>query len=174
MPTSSASRPQTPYEPAIESELAQNRFLEYFSLYSEDNPPAKPSVKTGTVSCNPGIVISNRASRRVRNSVTLGRCPSIPFSSPAGLALAKKSKMMTESTQQERLDRIERHLHAPVLGKSVRPKWLDRAVEYNRWVVTYKPNRERPLTEDQQQPQQEQQQHGYEYKFNTRRGKPGT
>ncbi|CAK9819965.1 DNA-binding protein Ewg [Anthophora plagiata] len=56
---------------------------------------------------------------------------------------AKKSKAMTEETQQERLERIERHLIAPVLNSSSRPKWLEAEVDHDRWIVTYKPNREK-------------------------------
>lgn len=56
--------------------------------------------------------------------------------------LTKKSKAMTEETQQERLDRIERHVIAPILSHSCRPKWLDTEVDNDRWIVTYKPNRD--------------------------------
>lgn len=52
---------------------------------------------------------------------------------------------MTEETQQERLERIERHVIAPVLSDSCRPKWLDTEVDNDRWIVTYKPNRDKPI-----------------------------
>ena len=91
------------------------------------------------------------------------RCPTIPFSSPAGIAMAKKSKMMTEGTQQERLERIERHLAAPPLNSSFRPKWLDRVTEGDRWMVTFKTNRDRLGKEI----------YFHEYKFNNFKNKPG-
>ncbi|XP_043268189.1 uncharacterized protein ova [Venturia canescens] len=160
------SRSQTPNEISPATELPQNQFLEYFRLFSSESQVCKRSEAPRPFLDDPVILTENRTSRRVRGSINLTRCPAIPFSSPAGLAMAKKSKMMTEGTQQERLERIERYMHAPALSRSVRPKWLDRLVEYNRWVVTYKSlNRDRPLTDDTQQ------QFTHEYKFNARRHK---
>lgn len=78
--------------------------------------------------------------------------------------MAKKSKMMSEGIQQERLERIERHLTAPpLLSSSSRPKWLDRVTDGDRWNVTYKTNREK-LGRDV---------YSHEYKFNNFRNKPG-
>lgn len=85
----------------------------------------------------------SRTSSRIRGSINLTRCPAIPFSSPLGLSLGKKSKMMTEVIQQERLDRIERHLHAPALSTSLKPKWITKIYEFDRWSITYKPNRDK-------------------------------
>ena len=164
--TTTTSRPQTPNETVVQPVLAQNQFLEYFNLYTE--APAKPPESANSATFCPVLLPSNRTSRRVRGSVNLTRCPTIPFSSPAGIAMAKKTKMMNEVTQQERLERIERHLHAPALGKSQRPKWLDRFVEYSRWVVTYKPNRDKQATEDTLE------QYTHTYQINGRKGKPGT
>lgn len=116
--------------------------MDYFRLCS-----LKAESKT-VETTNNGATINNnigdeRTSRRVRGSVNFTRCPSIPFSSPAGVLLAKKSKTMTEETQLERLERIERHLIAPVLSTSCRPKWLEAEFGHDRWIVTYKPNREK-------------------------------
>ncbi|XP_015117015.1 uncharacterized protein LOC107041125 [Diachasma alloeum] len=140
-------RPATPYEPIIEPELNQNQFLDYFKLSTPTAPPrsvsSDSSLPSPTIHCEPV-----RSTRRLRTAVNLTRCPTIPLSSPAGLIMLKKSKTMTESIQQERLDRVERHLHAPPLNKFSRPKWLDRHVEYNRWMVSYKPSREKSAQDD--------------------------
>lgn len=129
----------------VETELQQNQFLEYFQLSS--NKTEAKSIETNNASV-PDNSIVRRTSRRIRSSVSFTRCATIPFSSPAGMILGKKSKAMTEDTQQERLDRIERHVIAPVLtAESSRPKWLDMDVDYDRWLVTYKQNRDKPTDE---------------------------
>uniref|UniRef100_A0A0C9R0L8 p3A2_0 protein n=1 Tax=Fopius arisanus TaxID=64838 RepID=A0A0C9R0L8_9HYME len=140
-----SSRPVTPYEPIIEPELDQNKFLDYFKLSGSTAPKSTTSrdFPAPTIHCEP-----LRATRRLRTAVNLTRCPTIPLSSPAGLIMLKKSKTMTESIQQERLDRIERHLNAPPLNKFSRPKWLDRHVEYNRWMISYKPSKEKSAQTD--------------------------
>ena len=84
-----------------------------------------------------------RSSSRIRTAVNLTRCPTIPFSSPAGLMLAKKSKMMTEESQQERLDRIERHVSAPILTEKNKHKWCTKLNAYERWTVNYRSNRDK-------------------------------
>lgn len=137
----SGSRSSTPDMSVIEPELQQNQFLNYFQLNPNDSEAEPVDAKSANDSDN---VIIRRTSRRVRGSVNFARCTVIPFSSPAGLVLAKKSKAMTEETQQERLDRIERHVIAPALNVSCRPKWLDTEMDNDRWVVTYKPNRDKP------------------------------
>ncbi|XP_014470678.1 PREDICTED: uncharacterized protein LOC106742336 [Dinoponera quadriceps] len=137
----SGSRSSTPDLSVVEPERQQHQFLEYFNLRSIETE-AKPPDVINTAETDNGIV--KRTSRRVRGSLNFARCASIPFSSPAGLVLAKKSKIMTQETQQERLDRIERHVIAPVLNSTCRPKWLDAEPDYDRWVVTYKPSRDKP------------------------------
>ncbi|CAL7937282.1 unnamed protein product [Xylocopa violacea] len=164
------SRPPTPDLPAVEPELRQDQFLEYFQLCSVkvESKPVETN-NSATVNNNHNNNNNNnnngnnnnsnrsnnnndncssngikRTSRRVRGSTNFARCSTIPFSSPAGILLAKKSKAMTEETQQERLERIERHLIAPVLNSSSRPKWLEAEVDHDRWIVTHKPNREKP------------------------------
>ncbi|OAD62488.1 DNA-binding protein Ewg [Eufriesea mexicana] len=137
------SRPTTPDLPIVEPELRQDQFLEYFQLCS-----IKSESETKTIEVNNGATVNNNniirsTSRRVRGSINFTRCSTIPFSSPAGILLAKKSKAMTQETQQERLERIERHLIAPVLNSSSKPKWLETDVNHDRWIVTYKPNREK-------------------------------
>ncbi|XP_033342206.2 ovaries absent isoform X1 [Megalopta genalis] len=122
-------------------EIKQDHFLEYFRL-------RPPIANTATVTeVHEDMTVNNsvaeRSSRRVRGSINFARCPSIPFSSPAGMLLAKKSKAMTQGTQQERLERIERHLVAPVLNGSCKPKWLEAEFSNDRWIVTYKPNKEK-------------------------------
>ncbi|XP_076394513.1 ovaries absent isoform X2 [Megachile rotundata] len=129
----------TPDAPTPKPELRQDQFLEYFRLCSIDT-------KTKTIERNDSVTVDDsivrRTSRRVRGSISFTRCPTIPFSSPAGMLLAKRSKTMTEETQKERLERIERHLIAPVLNNSSRPKWLEAEIDRDRWIVTHKPNRE--------------------------------
>ncbi|XP_050583039.1 uncharacterized protein LOC126918743 isoform X1 [Bombus affinis] len=144
----SNSRSTTPDLSIVEPELRQNQFLEYFHLCSvKSESEAKAESKSveidndATVNNNNNII--SRTSRRVRGFVNFTRCPTIPFSSPAGILLAKKSKAMTEETQQERLERIERHLIAPVLNSSSKPKWLEADVDNDKWSVTYKPNRDK-------------------------------
>ncbi|XP_076620302.1 ovaries absent isoform X1 [Colletes latitarsis] len=135
------SRSITPDVLVPEPELSQYQFLDYFRLCS-----SKAELKLAE--SNKAFTINNntneeRTSRRVRGSINFTRCPTIPFSSPAGVLLAKKSKVMTEETQLERLERIERHLMAPVLQSSCKPKWLEAEFGHDRWIVTYKPNREK-------------------------------
>ncbi|XP_025153488.1 uncharacterized protein LOC105186340 [Harpegnathos saltator] len=137
----SGSRSSTPDLSPIETEQQQHQFLEYFNLKPNETEPKQPGVNNTSETDNN---IVRRTSRRVRGSLNFARCATIPFSSPAGLVLAKKSKTMTQETQQERLDRIERHVIAPILSSSCRPKWLDAEPDYDRWVVTYKPNRDKP------------------------------
>lgn len=110
------------------------------------NKTEAKSIEANSASA-PDNSIVRRTSRRIRNSVNFTRCATIPFSSPAGIILGKKSKAMTEDTQLERLDRIERHVIAPVLTESSRPKWLDMEVDYDRWLVTHKQNRDKPTDE---------------------------
>lgn len=138
----SGSRSSTPDLSAVEPELQQHQFLEYFQL-SSNKTEARSTTGVNNASDPDDSAVSRRTSRRVRGSINFAKCASIPFSSPAGLVLAKKSKAMTEETQQERLDRIERHVIAPVLNNSCRPKWLDAEREYDRWMVTYKQSRDK-------------------------------
>ncbi|XP_032675819.1 uncharacterized protein LOC116846284 isoform X2 [Odontomachus brunneus] len=138
----SGSRSSTPDLSTIEPEQQQHQFLDYFNLRSNETE-AKPSGVNNTSETENNVV--RRTSRRVRGALNFARCATIPFSSPAGLVLAKKSKTMTQETQQERLERIERHVIAPVLRNSFRPKWLDAEPDYDRWVVTHKPNRDKPM-----------------------------
>jgi len=145
----------------VQPELQEDQFLEYFKL-SSNKTEVKPVDAKTNVSDNS---IVKKTSQRVRGSVSFARCATIPFSSPAGLVLAKKSKAMTEDIQQERLDRIERHVIAPALNDSNRPKWLDAETDCVRWLVTYKPNRDKVTTND----------YAHQYKFvNSVRSKPST
>ena len=145
------SRPATPDLSTAEPELRQDQFLDYFGLCSQKG-------ESKSVGTNNGAAVKNgaveRTSRRVRSSINFSKFSSIPFSSPAGLLLTKKSKAMTEETQLERLDRIERYLIAPVLDSSSRPKWLETEFQSDRWLVTYKQNREKPIDD-----------HVHQYKF---------
>ncbi|KAK0175854.1 hypothetical protein PV328_000053 [Microctonus aethiopoides] len=136
------SRTNTPCEMIVEDEpeLSQNQFMDYFNLYTGNEPPKKKSLELPmTITCD---FEPRRSSRRMRTSVNFVRCPTIPFSSPAGIAMSKKTKPMSEELQQERVDRMERYMSAPPLNKFNRPKWLDRVPQFNRWVVTYKSNKE--------------------------------
>ncbi|KAF7987402.1 hypothetical protein HCN44_003164 [Aphidius gifuensis] len=164
------SRPVTPCD--IVTELSQNKFLDYFKLFGGNEvlnvasssssssslslPPSLVSTTTNstttTINTNSNsishvskcIAGSTRSSRRTRTTVNLARCPAIPFSSPAGLAMLKKSRVLTDDIKLEKLERIEKHTIAPALNNVCRPKWLNRPKVYSRWSVTYKPNREKP------------------------------
>lgn len=135
----SGSRSSTPDLSMVEPELQQDQFLEYFQLRSSKTESKSVDVKN--MSAPDGI--ARRTSGRVRSSLNFTRFATIPFSSPAGIMLTKRSKAMTEETQQERLDRIERHVIAPILNDSCRPKWLDTEIDNDRWIVTYKQNRDK-------------------------------
>ncbi|XP_017884221.1 uncharacterized protein LOC108627455 isoform X2 [Ceratina calcarata] len=137
------SRSTTPDVSAVEPDLKQDNFLEYFRLRSttKSEPESKTEPKLVEIVKDPistDSIKQQRSSRRVRGSINFARCPTIPFSSPAGLLLAKNSKAMTEETQQERLERIERHLIAPVLTSTSKPKWLETEMDNSRWIVTYR------------------------------------
>ncbi|XP_024868410.1 uncharacterized protein LOC112452442 [Temnothorax curvispinosus] len=136
----SGSRSSTPDLSMVEPELQQDQFLEYFQLQSSKTESKSSGVKKASA---PDGSIVRRTSGRVRSSLNFTRFATIPFSSPAGIMLTKKSKAMTEETQQERLDRIERHVIAPILSDSSRPRWLDTEVDNDRWIVTYKQNRDK-------------------------------
>ncbi|XP_014210130.1 uncharacterized protein LOC106640567 [Copidosoma floridanum] len=139
-------RPPTPIDIEGEPELTQDQFMDYFHMRPNNSNTNQPSTQSsGKKNALSAFLDSAqlRSSNRIRGSINLTRCPTIPFSSPAGLSLGKKSKMMTEAIQQERLDRIERYLHAPALSTSLKPKWLTKTYELDRWSVTYKPNRDK-------------------------------
>lgn len=67
-----------------------------------------------------------RINRRNRSVHSLSRCPSLPLSSPAGQILLKSSTAATAQYLSERLERMERFCHAPLLSKlTARPKYMD-------------------------------------------------
>ncbi|XP_058791834.1 uncharacterized protein LOC131664610 [Phymastichus coffea] len=134
-------RPPTPEYEEV-PEVKQDQFMEYFKLKSTTTPATNHNRDTSNKTLPYDPISQTRTSSRIRGSINLTRCPTIPFSSPAGLALGKKSKMMTETIQQERLDRIERHLTAPPLSLAIKPKWLAKTYEFDRWSVTYKPKQQ--------------------------------
>ena len=140
--------------------MEQNQFLALFHLFPPESANKSSSNSKQT---SPNQINPSRSSRRIRGAVNLTRCPTIPFSSPAGIAMAKKSKMMTGGIQQERLERIERHLTAPPLNGTSRPKWLDRVTDGDKWVVTFKNTRDK-LAKDV---------YFHEYKFDNFKNKPG-
>ncbi|XP_046831800.1 uncharacterized protein LOC124429946 [Vespa crabro] len=154
-----SSRSTTPDLSTIKSESSQNQFLEYFQLCSREKEcKATESNKSEAIN----MCIATRTSPRVRGSINLTKYRAIPFSSPAGIILAKKSKTMTEETQQERLERIERHVLAPPITSSFRPKWLDKEDDHDRWLTTYKSNRDKPIND-----------YVHQYKFSdSLKGKP--
>lgn len=142
---STGSRSTTPDVLATAPESNQNQFLEYFQLCSKERECKTTEINISEVI---NVCPSNKNSRRVRGSINLTRYRTIPFSSPAGIVIAKKSKTMTEETQQERLDRIERHVLAPPITNSCRPKWLDKEVERDRWIITHKFNRDKSTNDN--------------------------
>jgi hypothetical protein len=135
--------------------------MEYFELKS--TKPFDPSQRNNAI-ISKDKNVQNRTTGRLRGCVNLTRCPTIPFSSPAGLALGKKAKMVTEFIQQERLERIERHLNAPALSTSLKPKWFMKTYEFDRWSVTYKANQNKSIKTNE---------YAHEYKFKNYSGKPG-
>lgn len=75
-----------------------------------------------------------------RSTLTLSKCPTIPFSSPAGQHLIKTaSGQITTEYHLERIERVERSCPAPILGYdgSNRPKFLDKKIMTNV-LVTYR------------------------------------
>lgn len=109
-------------------------------------------------------VVKNRNSARLRTATNLTRCPSIPFSSPAGIVLGKKSNMMTDDSQQERLERVERHVTAPALCSAPPPKWMSKISNSERWSVTFKQSHRDRLTKNS---------YVHHYNFGNFSGKPG-
>lgn len=69
-----------------------------------------------------------RISRRNRTVHLASRCPTIPLSSPAGQLLLRSTKtVLTSEYLIERLDRIERFCHAPLVSKiTSRPKFFEK------------------------------------------------
>lgn len=144
----------------VTEELKQDQFMDYFkmapSILNEGNKSSLSEKKQST---------QNRTSSRIRGVMNLTRCPTIPFSSPLGMVLGKKSKMMSEEIQQERLDRIERHLYAPPLSyQSIKPKWFIKSNDSERWAISYKPNRDKTVKVDE---------YCHEYNFGNYKRKPG-
>ncbi|KAI4491289.1 hypothetical protein M0802_010222 [Mischocyttarus mexicanus] len=140
---SNSSRPSTPDFSTIQPETNQNEFLEYFHLRSREKE-GEVAVLNKSEAIN-NTCIATKTSSRLRGLINLTKSRAIPFSSPAGIVLAKKSKKMTEETQQERLERIERHVLAPPITSLCRPKWLDKENERDRWVTTYRFNRDKQI-----------------------------
>ncbi|KAL5280375.1 hypothetical protein ACFFRR_004390 [Megaselia abdita] len=81
-----------------------------------------------------------RRTRGQTSASTLQRCPQIPFSSPAGQFLVKKSKtLFTTEYLNERLDRLERFSAAsPLVPGMPRPKYFDRRTNNGSVFITYR------------------------------------
>lgn len=81
-----------------------------------------------------------RRTRGQTTASTLTRCPQIPFSSPAGQFLVKKSKtVFTTEYLNERLDRLERFSAAsPLVPGMPRPKFFDRRMNNGSVFITYR------------------------------------
>lgn len=72
-----------------------------------------------------------RVPRRTHVTLTLSKCPTIPFSSPAGRHLIKTANgQITTEYHLERIERVERSCLAPALAYdgSNRPKFLDKKI----------------------------------------------
>lgn len=81
-----------------------------------------------------------RVPRRSHVTISLSKCPTIPFSSPAGQHLIKTaSGQITTDYHLERIERVERFCPAPILGYdgTNRPKFLDKKIMTNV-PVTYR------------------------------------
>lgn len=70
--------------------------------------------------------------RRARGLITLNKCHSIPYSSPLGQVLIKKSKTnINDDYLRERLDRLERFCHAPAIdSQQNKPKWFGKKYQH--------------------------------------------
>lgn len=81
-----------------------------------------------------------RVPRRTHVTISLSKCPTIPFSSPAGQHLIKTaSGQITTDYHLERIERVERFCPAPILAYdgTNRPKFLDKKIMTNV-PVTYR------------------------------------
>lgn len=79
--------------------------------------------------------------RRARGLIALNKCHNIAYSSPLGQLLIKKSKTnINDDYLRERLDRLERFCHAPVIGNNqhTKPKWLGRKYHQSSTTISYK------------------------------------
>lgn len=79
--------------------------------------------------------------RRARGLIALNKCHNIAYSSPLGQLLIKKSKTsINDDYLRERLDRLERFCHAPVIGSTqlTKPKWLGRKLHQSSTSISYK------------------------------------
>lgn len=136
-------RPITP-DAEVQPEIKQDQFMNYFALKlsKSDAESQQDNNNTNTV-FNKSDSIEHRTSGRTKSTSSLTKYPGIPFSSPLGISLGKKSKTVNEGEerlQEQRLDRIERHSVAPPLSVG-KPKWLTKSYLSNRWCVSYKPRR---------------------------------
>ncbi|XP_026470822.1 uncharacterized protein LOC113375089 [Ctenocephalides felis] len=97
--------------------LDQENFLNYFKLTSQNTENNQNVTKIGVKPPNEG------RKREARTSIphALLKCPAMPFSSPAGIFLAKRCRhTVSDQTHTERRERTERYCEAfPLPGTSV-------------------------------------------------------
>lgn len=97
-----------------------------------------------------------RLPNRSRGVIALSKCATIPLSSPCGQLLLKQSKtMMSEDYQLERIDRIERFCHAPILfSNSDRPRYISSAAnpgssKHSRYGTSLNVTYRKPLDQEE-------------------------
>ncbi|PNF19676.1 hypothetical protein B7P43_G16063 [Cryptotermes secundus] len=111
---------------------SQDSFLLYFNLKSvnsENVPRAVSPLK------------KNSCKRRYRVGVRFSRCSAVPFSSPLGILIQRKSRMAPINSQVL-LERLERYCITNVEGASSRfreREFEDKMQEAIEWPVTWKP-----------------------------------
>lgn len=127
--------------------MQQANFLQNFQLVGAGDPREQQKVSAPSHhNNNNSLSINNnaikdipptvdkkvkRVPRRSHVTLTLSKCPTIPFSSPAGQHLIKTaSGQITSDYELERIERVERSCPAPILGYDGmnRPKFLDKKI----------------------------------------------
>ncbi|XP_069692758.1 uncharacterized protein ova [Periplaneta americana] len=118
----------------------QDSFLLYLKLKPvnlEETPKAKSPTKQAA------------CKRRYPAGVTFTRCCGVPFSSPLGMVIQKKSRMATVNPQVL-LDRMERYCVTKTVGASSRfreRELEERMQESIEWPITWKPPHHRKSQE---------------------------
>lgn len=117
-------------------------FLQNFCL-TNVNFDEQPNIQQNKVHIteNGSPEINRIHPRRARGLIALNKCHTIAYSSPLGQLLIRKSKTnINNDYLRERLDRLERFCHAPVIGNNQcnKPKWLGKKYHQSSTSVSYK------------------------------------
>lgn len=133
-------------EPSIETQpMDDNKKLSAFllnlCLKSANSDEINVQQKKVNISENGSPEIDRIHPRRARGLIALNKCHTIAYSSPLGQLLIKKSKTsINDDYLRERLDRLERFCHAPVIGNIQlnKPKWWGRKFHQSSTNISYK------------------------------------